>query len=136
MGYEVHKSDEEWRADLGEARFEVLRRAGTERAYTGSLLDNHDEGLYVCAGCGEALFSSDTKFDSGSGWPSFTVPLDEAAVETTKDTSHGMERIEVRCGRCGGHLGHVFDDGPAPSGQRWCINSAALDFDPRDSTVG
>ena len=129
MATEITKTDAEWRDELSPEQYEVLRRGGTERAFTGRYWDCHDDGIYRCAGCGNELFSSGTKFESGSGWPSFTDPMFSEAVETREDRSHGMVRTEVLCARCGGHLGHVFDDGPGPSGERWCINSCALDFD-------
>ena len=121
--------DEEWRNRLSPEQYQVLREGGTERAFTGLYWDNHDEGGYRCAGCGELLFDSRTKFDSGSGWPSFTEPADREKVTLHDDTAYGMVRTEVRGARCGGHLGHVFPDGPGPDGMRYCINSAALDFD-------
>ena len=124
------KSEEEWLLQLGPERYEILRRGGTERAFTGAYVDSEDPGLYRCGACGEELFRSDDKFHSGSGWPSFTRPADEENVELVPDTSHGMVRTEVRCRRCGSHLGHVFDDGPEPTGLRYCINSLALDLDP------
>jgi peptide-methionine (R)-S-oxide reductase len=121
-------SEDEWRRRLSPDRFDVLRMKGTELPFTGSLLHNKENGVYVCGGCGLELFSSDTKFDSGSGWPSFFDILDEGNVETRSDTSHGMERIEILCSRCGGHLGHVFEDGPVPTGLRYCVNSVSLEF--------
>ena len=128
----VEKSDAEWRAELSPEQYEVLRRKGTERAFTGALLNNKESGMYVCAGCGAPLFSSDTKFESGSGWPSFWEPAEDDRVETHEDTSHGMRRVEVTCASCGGHLGHVFPDGPNPTGLRYCINSLSLGFESGD----
>ena len=127
----IQKTDAEWRAELGDERYRVLRQSGTEPAFTGALLANKSDGQYVCAACGEPLFDSDTKYDSGSGWPSFTAPAAGGAVDEHTDRSHGMTRTEVRCARCEGHLGHVFPDGPGPSALRYCINSASLDFAPK-----
>ena len=126
----ISKTDEQWRAELGPDAYEVLRHGATERPFTGAYVHAKDDGTYRCAGCGAELFSSDTKFESGTGWPSFTEPADRANVELLDDTSHGMVRTEVRCASCGGHLGHVFPDGPGPTGERWCMNSCALSLDP------
>jgi peptide-methionine (R)-S-oxide reductase len=131
MSYEVQRSDEEWRLLLEPQEFTVLRRAGTERPWTGELLDEKREGVYRCRACGNELFRSDTKFDSHCGWPSFFSPLAGDAVELLQDTSLGMVRTEVRCARCGSHLGHVFDDAPqTPTGDRFCMNSVSLTFEP------
>jgi len=128
---EVTRSDEEWRQQLTPEQYEVLRHKGTEPAFTGEYVYNKETGMYRCAGCGADLFRSDTKFESGTGWPSFTEPAVAENVETHTDSSHGMIRTEVVCRRCGGHLGHVFPDGPQPTGLRYCINSCSLEFEPK-----
>ena len=130
MGPEITKTADEWRRELTPEQFEVLRQKGTEAPFTGKYVYNKDSGMYRCAGCGADLFRSDTKFESGTGWPSFTEPAVAEHVETHADSSHGMVRTEVVCRRCGGHLGHVFPDGPNPTGLRYCINSCSLDFTP------
>jgi len=131
MSTKIEKTDEQWREELTPEQYEVLRGHGTERPFTGRYVETKDDGMYSCAGCGAELFSSDTKFESGTGWPSFTEPAVAEAVELRDDTSLGMRRTEVLCRACGGHLGHVFDDGPGPNGQRFCINSCALDLEAR-----
>ena len=128
MSEKIHKSDQEWQQKLTPDQYQVLRKKGTERAFTGEYNDNKAKGVYACAACGQELFSSDAKFDSGSGWPSFYEPISEASVEEERDTTHGMIRTEVLCSRCESHLGHVFDDGPKPTGQRYCMNSVSLKF--------
>jgi len=125
------RSDAEWKKALSAEQYEVLRRKGTEGAFTGKYYNSKEEGVYRCAGCGNPLFDSEAKFDSGTGWPSYYQPVSREAVQTEEDNSYGMIRIEVLCSRCGGHLGHVFPDGPQPTGQRYCINSVSLDFEPR-----
>jgi peptide-methionine (R)-S-oxide reductase len=127
----VRKSEHEWREQLRPAQYEVLRGKGTEPPFSGQYVYEKRDGTYRCAACGTALFSSETKFDSGTGWPSFTEPADRANIELHDDRSYGMHRIEVTCAACGGHLGHLFDDGPGDTGERFCINSASLDLDPR-----
>jgi peptide-methionine (R)-S-oxide reductase len=132
MTERVQKTDAEWQAELDPDRYEVLRCGATEAPWSGELNVVHDDGVFRCGACGAELFRSDTKFDSGSGWPSFFAPLNEDAVETEEDLSHGMRRTEVRCAACDSHLGHVFPDGPQPTGLRYCINSLALDFEPEE----
>ena len=131
MDYPVKKTDDQWREELTEFEYHVLRQAGTERAYTGELLEEHREGIFSCRGCGAELFRSNAKFDSHCGWPSFYEPQEGDAVELLEDRSHGMSRVEVRCKNCGSHLGHVFEDAPqTPTGDRFCINSVSITFAP------
>jgi peptide-methionine (R)-S-oxide reductase len=136
MEPEVKKTEEEWLKELGPDRYHILRQAGTERPFSGQLLDVRDDGTYLCGACGAELFTSDSKFESHCGWPSFTHPQEQENVRLIEDRSHGMVRTEVRCKRCDSHLGHVFDDGPGPRGTRYCINSLSLNFakDPSSST--
>ncbi|MGD9299458.1 peptide-methionine (R)-S-oxide reductase MsrB [Thiohalocapsa sp.] len=132
MTDKIEKTDAEWRAELTPEQYRVLRQQGTEPAFTGDYWATKDAGRYLCAGCGAELFSAEHKFDSGTGWPSFWQPAANGAVETETDKSHGMVRTEVHCARCGSHLGHVFPDGPRPTGERYCINSVSLSFDPEN----
>ncbi|HUQ62385.1 MAG TPA: peptide-methionine (R)-S-oxide reductase MsrB [Acidimicrobiales bacterium] len=134
MDPELTKSDEEWQAQLTPQQYEVLRRKGTEPPFSGEYVHSKTDGMYHCAACGAPLFSSDTKFDSGTGWPSFTEPAVAANVELKSDSSHFMRRTEVVCAKCGGHLGHVFPDGPGPTGERYCINSLSLDLEPAEDS--
>ena len=131
MGQKVVKSEEEWRQQLTPEQFAICRKKGTERAFTGKYWDNHEPGTYKCVACGAPLFSSEAKYESGTGWPSFHEPIDPANVETEEDKSLFMRRTEVHCAACGSHLGHVFPDGPRPSGLRYCLNSVSLDFEPK-----
>jgi len=131
MAYNVEKSDEQWRRELTPEQYRVCRKKGTERPFAGEYCQTKQPGLYQCVCCGAPLFSSGAKFDSGSGWPSYFEPVSEDAVSTETDLSHGMRRVEVLCGNCGAHLGHVFPDGPPPTGKRYCINSVCLELKPR-----
>lgn len=131
MNDKIKKTDEEWRELLSPEAYEVLRKKGTERPFTGEFTNNHEQGIYVCAGCKQELFTSETKFDSGCGWPSYYAPLNKESITEVSDFSHGMIRTEVVCSRCGGHLGHVFPDGPNPTGLRYCINSVSLGFEKK-----
>jgi peptide-methionine (R)-S-oxide reductase len=129
---DIPKTEAEWRAKLGPERYQVLRQGGTERAFTGAYWDAKAKGVYRCAGCGTELFSSDTKFESGSGWPSFYAALDPDKIVEEEDRSFGMVRTEIKCATCGGHLGHIFPDGPQPTGLRYCVNSLSLELDPEE----
>jgi len=129
--YKIQKTDAQWRAQLDPMQYEVARHAATERPFSGKYWNHWDDGRYNCIGCGTPLFASDTKFDAGCGWPSYFQPVNSEVIERVVDKSHGMVRIEVRCNKCGSHLGHVFDDGPEPTGERYCINSAAINFAPK-----
>ena len=131
MTDKIRKTDEEWQKQLTPEQYHVAREKGTERAFTGEYWNNKKPGVYRCVGCGEPLFEADTKFESGTGWPSFTKPVGSDNVEIEEDRSYGMRRVEVHCKKCGSHLGHVFDDGPGPNGQRYCINSCSLNFEEK-----
>ncbi len=130
MSEKIKKTEQEWQRSLSEQQYQVMRKQGTERPFSGKYADCKTQGIYVCAGCGEELFSSEAKFDSGTGWPSYYQPINRQAIEETRDNSLGMERVEVHCRHCGSHLGHVFPDGPQPTGLRYCINSVSLELKP------
>ncbi|MHA1805446.1 MAG: peptide-methionine (R)-S-oxide reductase MsrB [Promethearchaeota archaeon] len=134
MKSSIKKTEEDWKKILTKEQFYILRKKGTERPFTGKYWDNHQKGTYYCAGCGNPLFDSETKFDSGTGWPSFFAPIENSSIETKTDYSHGIIRTEASCSKCKGHLGHIFDDGPPPTNMRYCMNSDALKFKPKESS--